>query len=103
MTPSKSTLDRLPKTLNAPWEAHRIAFEAQLRDEESVPAEAVSMGVSLDGVMVPMTDGDRKGKREQAKAQVKSPSGPSGYQEVGCGPYLRQLGVADKLTPLRVE
>ncbi len=43
------------------------------------------MGVSLDGVMVPMIDGDRKGKREQAKAQGKSPSGPSGYQEVGCG------------------
>jgi hypothetical protein len=85
MAPSKSALDRLPKALNAPWETHRIAFESRLRQEESVPAEAVSMGVSLDGVMVPMIDGDRKGKREQAKAQGKSPSGPSGYQEVGCG------------------
>jgi hypothetical protein len=85
MTPSKSTLDRLPKALNAHWEAHRISFETQLREEESVPAEAVSIGVSLDGVMVPMKDGDRKGKREQAKTQGKSPSGPSGYQEVGCG------------------
>jgi hypothetical protein len=27
----------------------------------------------------------RKGKREQAKAPGKSPSGPSGYPEVGCG------------------
>jgi hypothetical protein len=85
MTPSKSTLDRLPKALNAHWETHRIAFESRLRQEEAVPAEAVSMGVSLDGVMVPMIDGDRKGKREQAKAQGKFPSGPSGYQEVGCG------------------
>lgn len=85
MAPSKSTLDRLPKALNTHWEPHRVCFETQLRDEESVPTEAVSMGVSLDGVMVPMKDGDRQGKREQAKAQGKSPSGPSGYQEVGCG------------------
>jgi hypothetical protein len=50
-----------------------------------VPPEAVSIGVSLDGVMAPMKDGDRQGKREQAQAQGKSPSGPAGYQEVGCG------------------
>jgi hypothetical protein len=85
MMPSKRTLDRLPKALNTHWEAHRMAFETQLRQEESVPAEAVSVGVSLDGVRVPMKDGNRKGKRDQAKAQGKSPSGPSGYQEVGCG------------------
>ena len=85
MTPSKSSLDRLPKALSAHWEAHRVSFEATLREEESVPPEAVSIGVSLDGVMVPMKDGDRQGKRDQAKAKGKSPSGPAGYQEVGCG------------------
>jgi hypothetical protein len=62
-----------------------VSFEATLRQDESVPPEAVSMGVSLDGVMVPMKDGDRQGKRERAKAKGKSPSGPAGYQEVGCG------------------
>ena len=85
MAPSKSTLDRLPKALTARWEAHRVAFENTLRDAEVVPPEAVSIGVSLDGVMVPMKDGERQGKQEQAKAQGKSPSGPAGYQEVGCG------------------
>jgi hypothetical protein len=85
MTPSKSSLDRLPKALSGHWEAHRVPFEATLRQDEAVPPEAVSMGVSLDGVMAPMKDGDRQGKREQAKAQGKSPSGPAGYQEVGCG------------------
>jgi hypothetical protein len=85
MMPSKSSLDRLPKALNSRWEAHRLSFEAALRQEESVPAEAASIGVSLDGVMVPMKDGDRKGKRQQAKTQGKSPSGPAGCQEVGCG------------------
>jgi hypothetical protein len=85
MTPSKSSLDRLPKALSAHWEAHRVPLEVALRQDESVPPEAVSMGVSLDGVMAPMKDGDRQGKREQAQAQGKSPSGPAGYQEVGCG------------------
>lgn len=85
MTPSKSSLDRLPKVLSAHWEAHRVPFEVALRADESVPPEAVSIGVSLDGVMVPMKDGDRQGKREQAKAKGKSPSGPAGCQEVGCG------------------
>ncbi|HEY5870897.1 MAG TPA: hypothetical protein VI542_35895 [Candidatus Tectomicrobia bacterium] len=85
MTPSKSSLDRLPKALSTHWEVHRVPFEVSLRQDESVPPEAVSIGVSLDGVMVPMKDGDRQGKREQAKAKGKSPSGPAGYQEVGCG------------------
>jgi hypothetical protein len=85
MTPSKSSLDRLPKALSAHWEAHRVPFEVALRADESVPPEAVSIGVSLDGGMVPMKDGDRQGKREPAKAKGKSPRGPAGYQEVGCG------------------
>jgi hypothetical protein len=85
MAPSKSTLDRLPKALHARWEAHRVAFERTLREAEGVPPDAVAIGVSLDGVMVPMKDGKRHGKRQQAQARGKSPSGPAGYQEVGCG------------------
>ena len=41
MTPSKSTLDRLPKALHGPWEAQRPHFEATLRRQEAVPDEAV--------------------------------------------------------------
>lgn len=85
MAPSKSSLDRLPKALSPHWEDHRVSCEATLREADSIPPEAVSVGVSLDGVMAPMKDGDRQGKRERAKAQGKSPSGPAGYQEVGCG------------------
>ena len=84
MTPSKSTLDRLPKALSVPWEAQRPHFEATLRRQEALPAEAVAMAVSLDGVMAPMKDGQRQAKRQQARAQGQSPSGPAGYQEVGC-------------------
>jgi hypothetical protein len=84
MTPSKSTLDRLPKALSVPWETQRPRFEATLRQQEAIPHEAVAMAVSLDGVMAPMKDGQRQAKRTHARAMGKSPSGPAGYQEVGC-------------------
>lgn len=84
MTPSKSSVDRLPKHLSTHWERERPQFEATLRQQEVVPAEAVTLAVSLDGVMVPMKDGDRQAKRVQARTEGKLPCGPAGYQEVGC-------------------
>jgi hypothetical protein len=92
--PSKSTLDRLPKALSVHWEAQRPHFEATLRQQETIPEEAVSMAVSLDGVMAPMKDGERQAKRQDALTKGKSPSGPSGYQEVGCATvsYYDRLG-----------
>ena len=93
MTPSKSTLDRLPKALSAHWEAHRPQFEATLRHQEDIPPEAVAMAVSLDGVMAPMQDGQRQAKRTQARAQGKSPSGPAGYQGVCPTFYTRSIPV----------
>jgi hypothetical protein len=84
MTPSKSTLDRLPKALSVHWEAQRPHCEATLRRQEAIPDEAVAMAVSLDGVMAPMKDGQRQAKRQQARAKGQSPGGPAGYQEVGC-------------------
>src|SRR6266571_5073747 len=84
MTPSKSTLDRLPKALSRHWERRRPQLEATLRQQETIPNAAVAMAVSLDGVMAPMKDGERQAKRQQALAKGQSPSGPAGYQEVGC-------------------
>ena len=72
MRPSKSSLDRLPKDLGAQWEGRREAFEAALREGSEVPDEAVTVAVSMDGVMVPMKD-------------AKRPDGSGGYQEAGCG------------------
>ena len=54
MTPSKSSLDRLPKALSARWEAQRPQFEASVRDTLEVAATACTVAVSLDGVMAPM-------------------------------------------------
>lgn len=85
MTPSQSTLDRLPTALSGHWEVPRPQCEATLRHQEAMPPEAVAMAVSLDGVMAPMQDGQRQAKRTHARARGTSPSGPAGSQEVGCG------------------
>ena len=62
----------MPKELGARWEGQREAFEAALRKGCAVAEEAVTVVVSLDGVMVPMKD-------------AKRVDGSSGYQEAGCG------------------
>jgi len=82
MTPSHSTLDRLPKELSSHWEAQREVWEDALRAAETVPDEAAVLVVSLDGVMVPMKDAGRVEKRSQPDKQA---SGPAGCREVGCG------------------
>jgi hypothetical protein len=102
MTPSKSSLDRLPKQLSERWEAERERFEAALRAEETVPPEAVTMAVSLDGVMIPMKDGARTQKRQEAQEQGKHPCGPAGYQEVGCGTLSFYDAEGERLSTVRL-
>jgi len=84
MAPSKSSLDRLPKQLGERWEKGRVHFEQALRGAEKVPRGAVTMAVSLDGVMLPMKDGARTQKRAEAAAQGKHTRGPAGHAEAGC-------------------
>ena len=84
MAPSKSSLDHLPKGLSARWEANREAFESTLREAAVVPEEAVTVAVSLDGVMVAMKDGKRAEKRERSHAAGRRAKGPAGYQEASC-------------------
>lgn len=86
MTPSKSTLERLPKALRGHWEAHRPQCAATLRHQADLPPEAVAMAVSLDGVRAPRQEGQRQAKRRQARATGQAPSGPAGSQEVGGAP-----------------
>ena len=72
MQPSKSSLDRLPKKLSCQWEQKRDEFEQALQEQFSTPAEAVTLGVSLDGVLIPI------------QGNVVLP-GDSRYQEASCG------------------
>jgi hypothetical protein len=102
LMPSKTSLDRLPKKVSGRWEAERERFEAALRDESEIPAEATTVGVSLDGVMVPMKDGERKKKREEAAAAGKETRGPAGHQEVGCGTVTFYDGSGELLSAIRL-
>ena len=102
MRPSKSSLDRLPKQLGACWETERTRFEAMLRAQETVPLEAVTVALSLDGVMVPMKDGGRARKRDEAKAQGKHTCGPAGHSEVGCGTLSFYDADGDRLSTVRM-
>jgi hypothetical protein len=102
MSPSKSSLDRLPKACSAQWEAQRHDFEAQLRAPMSIPETAVTVAVSLDGVMTPMKDGARSVKREGTLAAGKRSKGPAGYQEVGCATLSFYDTEGERLSTVRM-
>jgi hypothetical protein len=84
MSPSKSSLDRLPKLLAERWNDDRKGFEEALREAMVVPQEAVSVMASLDGVLAPMKDGGAVRKRAATAARGQLAKGPAGYREVGC-------------------
>jgi hypothetical protein len=102
MSPSKSSLDRLPKQQSERWEAERERFEAALCAEQTVPREAVTVAISLDGGMVPMKGGRRAQKRQDAKDQDQHTRGPAGYQEVGCGTLSFYDAEGDRLSTVRL-
>jgi hypothetical protein len=87
MQPSRSTLDRLPRRLSAHWEAHRSDWEAALQTQETVPAAATMLAISVDGVMAPLKPqaAEREARAAKRTAPGKQASGPTGYREVGCG------------------
>ena len=101
LTPSKSSLDRLPKALSERWEAGRTEWECALREDETVPATATTVAVSLDGVLVPMKDGERVRKREASRRQGKRTKGPAGYCEAGCATLTFYDGTGHRLKTIR--
>jgi hypothetical protein len=98
MRPSRSSLDRLPKALSPHWESQRAKWEAALREQETVPAAAVVVAISVDGVMAPIKGGDKNGKQDQPG---KHASGPTGYKEVGCGTVVLYDDQAERLQTVR--
>jgi hypothetical protein len=85
MAPSRSSLDRLPKALGERWEASRESYEERLRKSDQIPKGAVTVAVSLDGVMVPMRDSNKAKKKAEARSEGRADKGPAGYKEVACG------------------
>jgi len=102
MRPSKSSLDRLPKRLSARWEADREAFDASLRADAIIPPKTVTVAVSLDGVMTPMKDGERRRTRERQRTDGKRTKGPAGHREVGCGTLSFYDADGERLTTVRM-
>jgi hypothetical protein len=98
MRPSRSSLDRLTKALSPHWEEHRVTWEAQLRQTETVPVAAKIMAISVDGVMSPIRGAD---KQEKAEQPGKHASGPTGYKEVGCGTVTLYDQEAERLQTVR--
>lgn len=82
MTPSTSSLDRIPKRLSEKWEKNREDFERELREQEFIPPETTTLAASIDGVYVPTKVGysARKSRSRESRAQ-----GPAGFREVECG------------------
>ncbi len=100
MRPSRASLDRLPKVLSAHWEKHREQWEAALRTQETIPAEATVMAISVDGVMIPMKEGAAERTAKQAEPG-KHASGPTGHQEVGCGAVVLYGAEGERVETVR--
>ena len=99
MTPSASHLHRLTKHAGALWEAKRIELEEQVREAERLdlpsPERVKVIGLSLDGIMVPMKDAPRTpglGKKDQ---------GPKGHKEASCGTIVLYDESGDRLHTIR--
>ena len=98
MRPSRSSLDRLAKELSPHWESHRVEWEAQLRQKETIPTAAKVMAISVDGVMSLIRGAEPQEKAEQPG---KHASGPTGYKEVGCGTVTLYDQEAERLQTVR--
>jgi hypothetical protein len=85
MTPSKSSLQRLPTVVAEAWNTDRERFEQSLRDALVIPDGTVSIAVSLDGVLAPIDGGHSPTEvRAQAADEGRMSKGPAGYREAGC-------------------
>lgn len=85
MTPSKSTLQRLPTSVSSRWEEGRAEFEQSLIAAQEIPQGTFTLAVSLDGVYAPI-DGEESHveKREAKHAKGEAARGPDAYREIGC-------------------
>ena len=85
MRPSRSKLEQLPTRINETTEANRNRLETELRCYE-IPDEAVTVAVSLDGVMVKLQGKSTRGASVQAARRMgRKVGGPVGSSEAAVG------------------
>ena len=80
-TVSSSTFHRIPRAIASMYEAKRTVIEAAIREQDEIPARAVTVQAGIDGVMVPQ-DGEHAMPRGR---KTDSPSPPR-HGVVGNGP-----------------
>ena len=76
MSPSRSSLDRLPKRLNDFIEPCIVIEQKALNASAPIPAAAVTVATSLDGVMIAMKP--KKGEKKTKKQSCE-------WREASCG------------------
>jgi hypothetical protein len=101
MAPSKAALDRLPKDLLERFEQNAEEFERVLREATVVPKDTATIAISLDGVLVPMADGEAEQTRQRAAEAGKLSKGPAGYREAGCATISFCDGKGDMISAIR--
>lgn len=79
---SSSTLSRIPRAIAARYETRMEVIEASLRERDSVPDDAVTLQVALDGVLVPQ-DGEHARPRGRATSSPEPPRHELRYGAVG--------------------
>lgn len=79
---SSSTLNRIPRAIAARYETRRSVIEVALRERETVPDDAVTVQVGLDGVMVPQ-DGEHARPRGRKTDSPDPPRYERRYGPVG--------------------
>ena len=101
MAPSKAALDRLPKDLLTRFEQNAEEFESVLREAMVVPQDTATIAISLDGVLVPMVDGEAEQTRQRAAEEGKLSKGPAGYREAGCATISFCDGSGEMISAIR--
>lgn len=101
MAPSKSSLDRLPKLLSEAWESD-AGLERTLAEAVKVPDGAVTLAVSIDGVLAPMEGTKPVEKRAATAARGRIAKGPAGYRELGCAALSFCDAKGDMIAAIRI-
>lgn len=102
MAPSKTLLIKLDHYLSELWEGDREEHEKRVRHCSEIPAEAATVVVSLDGVMVNMIGSDRAEKKARTRAAGRPTKGPSGYKEASVGVVSLYDSDGDRLATWRM-
>jgi hypothetical protein len=102
MRPSRSSLARLPRSLSARWEADRERFERAIREADNIPKEAVTVAVSIDGVMLPMRGAGKHDTKARTRAAGRPDKGPAGYREAGCASFSFYNRDGERLKTVRL-